>query len=97
MIQDGEVVYLVDDDERIREGLTDPLEAEGRKVVAPPSAVAFPDYIRTDEAACLIGSLEICVPRRNSSILRRPSAFANRKLWRIQLAERAIFDLSTRC
>lgn len=63
MIQDGEVIYLVDDDQRIREGLTELLEAEGRKVVSFPTAADFLDYIRTDEAACLI--LDVNLPDLN--------------------------------
>lgn len=63
MIQDGEVVYLVDDDQRIREGLTELLEAEARKVVSFPTAADFLDYIRTDEAACLI--LDVNLPDLN--------------------------------
>jgi FixJ family two-component response regulator len=63
MIQDGEVVYLVDDDQRIREGLKELLEAEGRKVVSFPTAADFLDYIRTDEAACLI--LDVNLPDLN--------------------------------
>lgn len=63
MIQDREVVYLVDDDQRIREGLTELIEAGGLKIVSFPTAADFLDYIRTDEAACLI--LDVNLPDLN--------------------------------
>jgi FixJ family two-component response regulator len=63
MIQDGEVVYLVDDDAAIREGLSEQLVAQGRHVVSFASAEEFLDYIRTDTAACLI--LDVGLPDLN--------------------------------
>jgi FixJ family two-component response regulator len=63
MVQDGEVVYLVDDDAAIREGLAEQLRAQGRYVVAFATAEDFLDYIRNDEAACLI--LDVHLPDLN--------------------------------
>jgi FixJ family two-component response regulator len=63
MIQDGEVVYLVDDDASIREGLSEQLTAEGRHVVSFATAEEFLDYIRTDAAACLI--IDVGLPDLN--------------------------------
>jgi FixJ family two-component response regulator len=63
MIQDGEVVYLVDDDASIRDGLSEQLMSEGRRVVSFSSAGEFLDYIRTDTAACLI--LDVGLPDLN--------------------------------
>jgi FixJ family two-component response regulator len=63
VIQDGEVVYLVDDDASIREGLSEQLNAQGRHVVPFETAEEFLDYIRTDTAACLI--LDVGLPDLN--------------------------------
>jgi FixJ family two-component response regulator len=63
MIQNGEVVYLVDDDAAIREGLSEQLTAQGRHVVSFATAEEFLDYIRTDTAACLI--LDVGLPNLN--------------------------------
>jgi FixJ family two-component response regulator len=63
MIQDGEVVYLVDDDAAVREGLSEQLMAQGRHVVSFATAEEFLDYIRTDTAACLI--LDVGLPDLN--------------------------------
>jgi FixJ family two-component response regulator len=63
MTQNGEVVYLVDDDAAIREGLSEQLMAQGRHVVSFATAEAFLDYIRTDTAACLI--LDVGLPDLN--------------------------------
>jgi FixJ family two-component response regulator len=60
MIHDGEVVYLVDDDEAMREGLSEQLKAQGRHVAAFATAEEFLDYIRTDMVACLI--LDVNLP-----------------------------------
>jgi FixJ family two-component response regulator len=63
MIQDKEVVYVVDDDAAIREGLSEQLQAQGRHVVTFATAEDFLDYIRTDTAACLI--LDVRLPALN--------------------------------
>jgi FixJ family two-component response regulator len=54
-----EIVYLVDDDSRLREALRGLLEAHGRTVVAFDSAQAYLSHARADAAACLVLDLEL--------------------------------------
>ena len=50
----GEAIYLVDDDERVREALSESLAAHGRSVTTFGAAAEYLAYKRRDEAACLI-------------------------------------------
>lgn len=53
------VVFVVDDDPRVRDALTDLLEAAGLDVVAFASATEFLDADKPDVAACLVLDLEL--------------------------------------
>jgi FixJ family two-component response regulator len=55
----GELVYLVDDDRRVREGLSVLLRANGRNVQAFDSGQEFLDTLRQDVVACLILDLRM--------------------------------------
>jgi len=55
----AEIVYLVDDDARLREALRGLLEAHGRTVIAFDSAQAYLSHARADAAACLVLDLEL--------------------------------------
>lgn len=55
----AEIVYLVDDDSRLREALRALLEAHGRTVIAFDSAQAYLSHARADTAACLVLDLEL--------------------------------------
>lgn len=50
----GEVIYVVDDDARVREALSALLRANGKSVRAFDSGAAFLDGPRAEGAACLI-------------------------------------------
>src|SRR5215470_2253982 len=54
-----EIVYLVDDDPRVRRALTSLLESHGFNVVSFPAANEFLKYTRTDEFSCLILDLHL--------------------------------------
>jgi FixJ family two-component response regulator len=54
-----EVVYLVDDDARIRESIVELLDALQFKAVAFESAAAFLSHVRNDDAACMILDVEL--------------------------------------
>jgi FixJ family two-component response regulator len=53
-IKKGQVIYLVDDDVRVREALAELLTSLGREVVSFGSAKEFLRYNRNDSSACLI-------------------------------------------
>jgi len=55
----AEVVYLIDDDSRLREALRGLLEANGRTVIAFDCAQAYLSHARADAVACLILDLEL--------------------------------------
>lgn len=54
-----EIVYLVDDDPRLRDALRGLLEAHGRTVVSFESAQGYLAHPRNDTVACLILDLEM--------------------------------------
>jgi FixJ family two-component response regulator len=53
------MIYLVDDDSRVREALSEHLASLGMEVVSFGSAAEYLDYSRSDAAACLILDLEL--------------------------------------
>jgi len=55
----GEVIYLIDDDERVVEALSELLECMGRNVVCFATAREYLDHHRTDAAACLIVDIKL--------------------------------------
>jgi len=55
----NEIVYLIDDDSRLREALRNLLESHGLAVVTFDSAQAYLEHNRNDTAACLILDLEL--------------------------------------
>lgn len=59
MTKDGAVVYLVDDDPRVREALTELLESLGMVVLSFDSAATYLTHPRNDQAACLIIDLNM--------------------------------------
>ena len=60
MEQPDEVVYLVDDDFRVRDSLSALLHSHGRKVVPFGSGQEFLQHQRTDDCACLL--LDMSMP-----------------------------------
>lgn len=69
MKQPGEVVYLVDDDPRVREALSELLASLKIEHVTFGSAAEYLNYVRTDVCACLI--LDIQLPDINGLDLQR--------------------------
>jgi len=67
--QNGEVVYLVDDDISIREAMTELLELLGLVVISFESAESFLRHERADSAACLI--LDLQLPEMSGLELQR--------------------------
>ena len=59
MTQSSEVVYLVDDDLRVREGLTELLTSHSMTVISFGSAADYLEHSRVDSAACLIVDLNM--------------------------------------
>jgi FixJ family two-component response regulator len=53
------VVFVVDDDARVREALTTLLESAGLEVISFPSAKAFLEVDRPDAAGCLLLDLDL--------------------------------------
>lgn len=53
------VVFVVDDDARVREALTTLLESAGFEVISFPSATAFLEADRPDAAGCLLLDLDL--------------------------------------
>jgi FixJ family two-component response regulator len=54
-----EVVYLVDDDVRIRESIVELLESLGFEAIAFESAAAYLAHTRNDEASCMVLDVEL--------------------------------------
>lgn len=54
-----ELVYLVDDDLRIRESIVELLDSLQFEAIAFESAAAYLDHIRADDAACMILDLQL--------------------------------------
>lgn len=65
----GEVVYLVDEDPGVREGLSETLRARGRQVKTFGTARAYLQCNRTDASACLI--LDMKLPDMSGLDLQR--------------------------
>ncbi|RXZ39027.1 DNA-binding response regulator [Oxalobacteraceae bacterium CAVE-383] len=63
MEQSKEVVYIVDDDYRVRESLSALLRAYGKNVVLFASGQEFLQYEREDDCACLL--LDLSLPSMN--------------------------------
>lgn len=59
MKQLGEVVYLVDDDEGVREAIADLLESAQMTVISFESAASFLSHERLDAAGCLVLDLQL--------------------------------------
>lgn len=59
MKRTGEVIYLVDDDSRVREALSELLASLEMDVVAFGSAAEYLDHVRSDTVACLILDLQL--------------------------------------
>ncbi|HWZ50712.1 MAG TPA: response regulator [Granulicella sp.] len=69
MTQSNEVIYLVDDDLRVREGITALLASHGMVVTSFGSAVEYLQHTRADSAACLI--LDLNMPQMGGLDLQR--------------------------
>jgi FixJ family two-component response regulator len=65
----NEMVYIVDDDFRVRESLSALLRACGREVVPFASGQEFLAYQRTDDCACLL--LDLSMPSMNGLEVQR--------------------------
>jgi FixJ family two-component response regulator len=65
----NEVIYLVDDDSRVREGLEGLLASHGMTVVSFGSAAEYLEYTRVDSAACLV--LDLKMPQMGGLDLQR--------------------------
>jgi FixJ family two-component response regulator len=72
MTTEGAVVFVVDDDARVRAALTSLLESTGLDVVAFASATEFLEAEKPDAAACLVLDLEL--PDVNGLELQRELA-----------------------
>jgi FixJ family two-component response regulator len=59
MKPDRELVYLVDDDLRIRESIVELLDSLQFEAIAFESAAAYLAHIRADDAACMILDLQL--------------------------------------
>ena len=68
-MQANEVIYLVDDDERVHEGLAELLASHGMAVVSFSSAAEYLKHTRVDSAACLI--LDLKMPQMGGLDLQR--------------------------
>jgi FixJ family two-component response regulator len=66
--QSGEVVYLVDDDESVREAIADLLESLQLVVISFESAAGFLRHQRLDTAACLV--LDLQLPEMSGLVLQ---------------------------
>ena len=65
----GEIIYLVDDDPRVREGLAELFASLEMMCATFASALDFLGYVRTDTCACLV--LDIQLPGLNGLDLQR--------------------------
>jgi FixJ family two-component response regulator len=72
MTQTGEVIYLVDDDSRVRDATSELLASLDLDVITFESAAEYLDYSRSDTAACLI--LDLQLPGINGLDLQRQLA-----------------------
>ncbi len=72
MTTEGAVVFVVDDDARVRDALTSLLESAGLDVVAFASATEFLEAEKPDAAACLV--LDVELPDVNGLELQRELA-----------------------
>ena len=72
MTPDNHVVFIVDDDERIREALGELLETHGMRAIAFGSAGDYVDAEKPDLPACLI--LDVELPDINGLELQRQIA-----------------------
>lgn len=72
MMKNDHVVFIVDDDERIREALTELLESHGMRAVAFGSAGEYVEADKPDLPACLI--LDVELPDINGLELQRQIA-----------------------
>jgi len=71
----GEAIYIVDDDMRVREALSELLTSRGRRVTTFGTATEYLAYRRRDEAACLI--LDMRLPDMSGLDLQRRLATEN--------------------
>ncbi|QAY78958.1 response regulator transcription factor [Sphingosinicella sp. BN140058] len=72
MTQQRPVIFIVDDDERIRSALSDLLESHGFLAVAFPSAGEYIDAQKPDGPACLV--LDVSLPDINGLDLQNQMA-----------------------
>ena len=68
----GEAIYLIDDDPRVLEALSELLESLGKHVVSFATAQKYLDYRRTDSSACLI--VDLMLPDMNGIELQQQLA-----------------------
>lgn len=59
MTTDDHIVFIVDDDERVREALTELLESHGKRAIAYGSAGEYVRAEKPDAPACLILDVEL--------------------------------------
>lgn len=59
MLREQSIVYVLDDDARVRESLTALLSSMGRKVVAFASATEYLQFLRPDLPGCLVLDLDM--------------------------------------
>lgn len=59
MTTDDHIVFIVDDDERVREALTELLESHGKRAIAYGSAGEYVRAEKPDACACLILDVEL--------------------------------------
>ena len=64
-----EVVYLVDDDPRVRQAITELLESFHLKVISFDSAASYLAHVRVDSVACLV--LDLQLPQMNGLDLQK--------------------------
>jgi FixJ family two-component response regulator len=72
MKQDEAIVYVLDDDDRVREALSDLLRSMGHRVEVFASAAEYLRFERPDSPACLI--LDLDLPGMNGLELQRKIA-----------------------
>jgi len=75
MTSDDPIVFVVDDDRRMREALTSLIESVGLRVTAYGSAAEFLDAEKPDAPACLV--LDLQLPGENGLELQRQLADGN--------------------
>lgn len=68
----AEAIYLIDDDPRVLEALSELLEALGKHVVCFSTAQEYLNYRRSDSSACLI--VDLMLPDMNGIDLQRQLA-----------------------